>query len=224
MGRGFLSAGRLGRVDLWGHLMRIFETKTAPNARRVRMFLAEKGLLESIEFVQLDLLAGDNLSLAYRKKNPTAKIPTLELDDGTTIGESVAICRYFEALHPETPLMGVSPIAQAKIEMWQRRAEFHLMLPVGMCFQHTTGYFKDRMLPVPAFGEESGKQALAFMDVLNEHLADSTYLAGDDFSIADITALCAIDFARVVKLRVDEKLEHLRGWYDLVSARPSAKA
>ena len=125
MGRGFLSAGRLGRVDLWGHLMHIFETKTAPNARRVRMFLAEKGLLESIEFVQLDLLAGDNLSLAYRKKNPTAKIPTLELDDGTTIGESVAICRYFEALHPELPLMGVTPLAQAKIEMWQRRAEFY---------------------------------------------------------------------------------------------------
>lgn len=203
--------------------MRIYETKTAPNARRVRMFLAEKGLLESVEFVQVDIQSGENLSSDYRKRNVTTKIPVMELEDGTCIGESVAICRYFEALHPQPSLMGQTPLEQATIEMWQRRAEFHLLLPVGMCFQHTTGYFKDRMTPVPAYGEVCGKQALEFMATLNAHLASSQYLAGDAFSIADITALCALDFARVVKLRPAPESEHLLRWHADVSARPSAK-
>lgn len=202
--------------------MKIFETKTAPNARRVRMFLAEKNLLELVEFVQVDLQSGENLTDSYREKNPTAKIPTLELNDGTCIGESVAICRYFEALYPEAPLMGSSPLEQAQIEMWQRRAEFHLLLPVGMCFQHTTGYFKDRMEPVPAYGEVCGRQALAFMALLDTHLERNAYIAGQAFSIADITALCAIDFARVMKLRIAEDQVNLQRWYSKVSARPSA--
>lgn len=204
--------------------MRILETRSAPNPRRVRMFLAEKNLLDQVEFIQLDLLAGDNLSDDYRRKNPTTKVPVLELDDGTCIGESMAICRYFEALQLEPPLMGRTPLEQARIEMWQRRAEFHLLLNVGMCFQHTTGYFKDRMLPVPAYGEECGRQALAFMALLDSHLADHDYLAGDQFSVADITALCAMDFARVVKLRPKPEWQHLLRWHQQVSARPSAAA
>lgn len=202
--------------------MRIIEAKTAPNARRVRMFLAEKGLLDQVEFEQVDIQAGANLSAEYRAKNMTTKVPTLVLDDGTCIGESVAICRYFEVLQPEPSLMGQGALAQASIEMWQRRAEFHLMLPVGMCFQHTTGYFKDRMLPVPAYGEECGRQAQVFMGQLNEHLRNHTYLAGEQFSIADITALCAIDFARVVKIRLQDDWVHLQRWHKAVSARPSA--
>lgn len=204
--------------------MKIIETQSAPNARRVRMFLAEKGLLEGIEFEQVDIQAGENLSKEYRQKNLTTKIPVLELDDGECIGESVAICRYFEALHPNPSLMGQTPLAQATIEMWQRRAEFHLMLPVGMCFQHTTGYFKDRMVPVPEYGEVCGKEAAKFMAVLNEHLETSKFLAGDEFSIADITALCAIDFARVIKIRIADESTHLARWYRDVSERPSAKA
>ncbi|BFM11413.1 glutathione S-transferase [Simiduia litorea] len=202
--------------------MRIFETKTAPNARRVRMFLAEKRLLPDVEFVQVDIQSGENLTDAYKQKNVTTKIPVLELDDGTYIGESMAICRYFEALHPEPCLFGQTPKQQATIEMWQRRAEFHLLLPVGMCFQHTTGYFKDRMKPVAEYGEDCGRQALAFMESLNGHLASSAYLAGDQFSVADITALCAVDFARVVKLRPAPEWQHLQRWYQAVSARPSA--
>lgn len=202
--------------------MKIIEAKTAPNARRVRIFLAEKGVLDQVAFEQVDIQAGANLSAEYRAKNMTTKVPTLVLEDGTCIGESVAICRYFEALHPEPSLMGQGALLQASIEMWQRRAEFHLMLPVGMCFQHTTGYFKDRMLPVPAYGEECGRQAQLFMAQLDEHLRDHRYLAGEHFSIADITALCAIDFARVVKIRIQDEWVHLQRWYKTVSARPSA--
>ncbi|UTA49328.1 glutathione S-transferase [Simiduia sp. 21SJ11W-1] len=204
--------------------MKIIETKSAPNARRVRMFLAEKGLLDEVQFEQVDIAAGENLSEAYRAKNLTTKIPVLALDSGEFIGESVAICRYFEALHPSPALMGETPLEQAQIEMWQRRAEFHLMLPVGMCFQHTTGYFKDRMVPVPAYGEQCGKDARAFMAQLDAHLAGSEFLAGPRFSIADITALCAVDFARVVKIRISDEWAHLARWYKQVAGRPSAAA
>lgn len=202
--------------------MKIYETRTAPNARRVRIFLAEKGI--DMEYVQVDIEKGENLSEAFRKKNPTTKIPVLELDDGSYIGESAAICRYFEELHPENPLMGSTPKEKAEIEMWHRRVEMHLMLPVGMCFQHTTGYFKDRMTPVAAWGDESGKSATAYMEQLNERLGDSTYIAGESFTIADILAMCALDFARVVNIKPTDSQTNLQRWYELVSSRPSAKA
>ncbi len=202
--------------------MKIYETSTAPNARRVRMFLAEKGI--DMEYVQLDIGGGENLNAEMREKNVTTKIPFLELDDGTHLGETMAICRYFEELHPETPLLGTNPLQKAQIEMWQRRAEFYFLLPVGMCFQHTTGYFKDRMNPIAAWGEESGKNAVAFLDVLDAQLADNTYLAGEEFSVADITLLCTLDFARVMKIKLQDKHTNLQRWYELVSNRDSAKA
>ncbi|ALS98676.1 glutathione S-transferase family protein [Lacimicrobium alkaliphilum] len=199
--------------------MKIYDTKTAPTPRRVRIFLAEKQI--PMDYVQVDLAAGENLSDEMRAKNPMAKVPILELDDGTCISESVAICRYFELLHPEPPLMGTSALEQAQTEMWQRQTEFGLFMQVGFCFQHTSGYFKDRMKPVPEFGEEAGKNAMAFMKILDRRLADSEFIAGESFSIADITALCAIDFARVVKIRIDEEQTHLKRWHKAVSARSS---
>ncbi len=202
--------------------MKIYEAHTAPNPRRVRMFLAEKGI--DMEYVQLDLAAGDNLSNEMRAKNPTTKIPFLELDDGTCIGETLAICRYFEEIQPEPPLMGRSPLEKAQVEMWQRRVEFYFMLPIGMCFQHTTGYFKDRMTPVPEWGTVAGQNAVAYMKSLNDHLANNRYLVGDYFSIADINLLCALDFARVVKIKPSEEYTHLLRWYKDVANRPSAKA
>lgn len=202
--------------------MKIYETAPAPNPRRVRIFLAEKGV--DMEYVQIDIQSGENLSEEYRRKNPTTRVPVLELDDGTYIGETVAICRYFEELHPEPSLMGTTPLEKATIEMWQRRAELHLWMPVAMCFRHTTGYFKDRMTVVPDWGDVSREEALEFMPVLDDHLADSEYLAGDSFSIADITAMCALDFARVIKLTPGEDLVNLKRWHDAVSARPSAGA
>ena len=177
--------------------MKIYETKTAPNPRRVRMFLAEKGI--DVDYVQVDIQKGENLSAEMRAKNPLGKIPILELDDGTCIAETDAICTYFEALQPEPPLMGTTPVEKATISMWQRQVELAFMMQVGMCFQHTTGYFKDRMTPVPEFGKEAGINA-------------SKYL------------LCAMDFARVVKIRMKDEHVNLTRWYEAVSSRASANA
>lgn len=203
--------------------MKIYEEAVAPNARRVRMFLKEKEVLDDIEFVQLDLQAGDNIKEEFRQKNPLAKIPVLEFDDGSYLSESVAICRYFEALKPENPLMGSSPLEQATIEMWQRRCEIYFMNLVGMGFQHTSGFFADRMKPVQEWGEICVKGASKFMRLLDAQLAQNKFVAGTSFSIADITAFVTIDFARVVKLRPSEDMKHLLRWYEEINARPSAR-
>ncbi len=202
--------------------MKIYETKTAPNPRRVRVFLAEKGI--HMEYVQVDIQNGENLSAAMIAKNPLGKVPVLELDDGTCISETDAICTYFEALHPEPPLMGTTALEKATIAMWQRQVEFTLMMQIGMCFQHTTGYFKDRMVPVPEFGVEAGKIAANYLNILDKRLATSPFIAGESFTIADITALCAIDFGRVVKIRLQDSQVNLLRWYQDVSSRPSVKA
>lgn len=202
--------------------MKIYDTQSAPNPRRVRMFLAEKGI--SAEYIQVDLKGGENLTPDMLKKNPMGKLPILELNDGTCISESDAICAYIEAAHPEPPLLGESALEKGITAMWQRRVDLHLMLPVVHCFQHTTGFFSDRMTPVSAYGEVAGKDAVKFLAELDKHLADATYIAGASFSIADIIALCAIDFAKVVKIRIGEQQTHLQRWYKLVSERPSAKA
>ncbi|MBF7074097.1 glutathione S-transferase family protein [Glaciecola sp. MH2013] len=202
--------------------MKIYDTKTAPTPRRVRIFLAEKNI--SMEYVQVDLQKGENLSAEMREKNPIGKIPILELDDGSCIGESDAICTYFEALQPEPPLMGVTPLQKAQIAMWQRQVDLCLFMQVGMCFQHTTGYFKDRMTPVKDYGVEAGKNAAKYLSVLDRQLQDNEFVAGDTFSIADITTLCSIDFARVIDVRIAEKHSALQSWYDRIAARESAKA
>lgn len=202
--------------------MKIYQTHMAPNPRRVRMFLSEKYI--EMDYQEVDIAAGDNLTPEMRAKNPTTKLPFLELDDGTCIGETVAICRYFEEINAENPLMGRTALEKAQVEMWQRRVEFHLLQPVTMCFVHSTGYFKDRMNPIAEWGSDSGENAVAYFEELNEHLSNSEYLVSDYFSIADITLLCTIDFARVVKIRVNEKYTHLLDWYARVSSRPSASA
>jgi len=202
--------------------MKIFEEKIAPNARRVRMFLAEKAI-DNIEYVQLDLKKGDNISREFKQMNPLAKIPVMELEDGSYLSESVAICRYFEADKPKPSLMGESPLQQASIEMWQRRCELYFMNLIGMGFQHSSGYFADRMTPVPEWGQECVKDAAKFLGLLNDHLANSEYISGDTFSIADITAFVSIDFARVIKIRMSEDHTHLKRWYDQINARPSAR-
>lgn len=202
--------------------MKIYEMKIAPNPRRVRMFLAEKGI--EMDYVELDLQRGDNCTAAFRQKNPMAKVPVLELDDGSFISETMAICRYFEELQPEPALMGRSAEEKARVEMWQRWIEFYFLLPTGMCFQHSTGYFKDRMTPVKEWGEICGQNAEDFFAFLDQHLADTTYIAGDAFSVADITALCTVDFNKVNRLGIKPEQKHLQRWYDLVSTRPSVTA
>ena len=202
--------------------MKIYQTHMAPNPRRVRMFLAEKNI--EMDYQEVDIASGDNLTPEMRAKNPTTKVPFLELDDGTCIGETVAICRYFEEIKSENPLMGRTALEKAQVEMWQRRIEFHLLLPVSMCFVHTTGYFKDRMKPIAEWGDISGQNAVTYFEELNEHFSQSSYLVDDYFSIADITLLCSIDFARVVKIRINEEHTHLLDWYARVSSRSSASA
>lgn len=204
--------------------MIIYEEKIAPNARRVRMFLAEKDMLDQVDFVQLDLKAGDNISSDFRQKNPMAKIPVLEFKDGTYLSESMAICRYFEVLNPKKPLMGQTPLEQATIEMWQRRCEFYFMNMVGMGFQHTSGFFSDRMKPVQEWGEECVKSAQAFFDLLESHLDKHDYIAGDAFSVADITAFVTVDFARVIRLKLTDGHVNLKAWYERINGRDSARA
>ena len=204
--------------------MKIFEERIAPNARRVRMFLAEKGLLDKVEFQQVDLKAGDNISADFRQKNPIAKIPVMEMPDGSYLSESIAICRFFEAKYPEHPLMGETPEQQASIEMWQRRCEIYFMNMVGMGFQHTSGYFSDRMQPVKEWGEVCVKTVPKFFALLDKHLANSEFIAGDEFSVADITAYVTMDFAKVIRTRPSDELENLKRWYDLVSTREGVKA
>lgn len=201
--------------------MKIYETSTAPNARRVRIFLAEKGILDKVVFEQVDIQAGDNIQANFIKKNPLAKIPVLEFDNGDFLSESVAICRYFEALYPEVRLMGDTPLQQANIEMWQRRCEIYFLNLVGMGFQHSTGYFKDRMTPNAQWGMDCIKQANAFYAILEEQLALNPFVAGDAYSIADITALVAVDFARVIKLKIPKEMKNLNKWYESMCLRDS---
>lgn len=205
--------------------MKLYEYRQAPNPRRVRMFLTEKGIdVSAIEHVQVDIMDGANLGEAFTAKNPMARIPMLELDDGTCISESVSISRYFELQQPEPVLFGRSAMEQVQVDMWNRRMELGLMQPVVMAFRHLSGQFADRETVVEAWGEASWSEAERMFAFLDRHLANNTYIAGDAFSIADITALCAVDFARVIKLRIDTDQINLKRWHDSVSARPSASA
>lgn len=205
--------------------MKIFETKTAPNPRRVRMFMAEKGLLEKAEFIEIDLQKGENLTPEYVARNPMKKVPVMELDDGTCIAETMAICRYFEESYPEAPtLLGNTPVEKALIEQWVRWVEFYFFMPTGMCFQHTTGYFKDRMNPIKEWGEECGKGVVEFMAFLDAHLAERDYICCDRLTAADINAFTTVAFARVVDIRIQPEHTNLQAWYDRIKARPSAQA
>ena len=202
--------------------MKFYYFPVAPNPTRVRVFIREKGI--KLDEVLVNLREGEQNSAEHLARNPRGALPVLELDDGTCISESIAICRYFEVLYPDNALMGSDPLEQAQIEMWQRRCEIYFMNLVGMGFQHTSGFFADRMTPVKEWGEICIGGAKKFMLMLEKHLENSEYIAGDKFSVADITALITVDFARVIQVRRDDDMKNLNRWYDQVSARPSAKA
>jgi glutathione S-transferase len=202
--------------------VKIYDSKTAPNPRRVRIFLAEKGI--QVPFEEVDIVKAQNRSDEFRKKNPMGVVPVLELDDGTCIAESVAICRYFEVLHPDPPLMGTDARDQAIVEMWQRRMELDLFVPVTQVFRNSHPFFKDRIPQVPEYGEVCRRAAENRLAWLDEVLAGSRFLAGERYTIADITALCAIDFGRVSNIRIKPEQTNLARWHAEVSSRPSAKA
>jgi len=202
--------------------MRIYDSNTAPNPRRVRIFLAEKGI--QVPYEQVDIGNAVNRGDEFRKKNPMATLPVLELDDGTCIAESVAICRYFEELQPNPPLMGIDAKDRALVEMWQRRMELELLLPTADAFRQRHEFFKGRILQVPEYAEVQKKNAESRLAWLNEVLADRPFIAGERYTIADITALCAVDFGRVSKIKIQPDQTNLARWHEAVSSRPSAKA
>ena len=202
--------------------MKLHDSKFAPNPRRVRIFLAEKGI--EVPTVQVDLASGENRKPPYLAMNPLGGVPCLELDDGTVIAESVAICRYFEETRPEPPLLGTDAKDRALVEMWQRRMELELFRWVTGCFQNTHEFFKGRIEQVPAYGEVCRKNARTRLAWLDRELAGRPFVAGPRYTIADVTALCAVDFGRVVDVRIAAEQKSLARWHEGVSARPSARA
>jgi glutathione S-transferase len=203
--------------------MKLYDGGRAPNPRRVRIFLAEKGI--EVETQQVDLGALEHRAAAYTAINPMQQVPALILDDGTIITESIAICRYFEALQPEPPLFGTPGREAAIIDMWNRRIEFRLLFGVAQVFRHLHPGMKALEVPqVPAWGEANKPRVMEFVQLLDRELALHRYAAGDRFSVADITGLVAIDLMKPAKLAVPDEAKSVRRWYADVSARPSAAA
>ena len=202
--------------------MKIYNSPVAPNPRRVRVFLAEKGI--SVTYEDVDIGKAVNRQPEFLKKNPLAGVPVLELDDGTCISESVAICRYFEELHPEPRLMGIDAKDRAVVEMWNRRMELAILMPIADAFRQRHEFFKGRIRQLPEYAELQKANAEDNLKWLDTELANRKFIAGDRFSIADITAMIAIDFGRVSKIAIQPDQKNLACWHAEVSARPSAKA
>ena len=194
----------------------------APNPRRVRIFLAEKGI--DLPETPVDIMKREHKSEAHVARNSRGQVPTLELDDGTCISESVAICRYFEEIHPEPPLFGVTPAEKALVDMWTRRMEFIVMGPVGGYWVHAHPFTARLLTQFKDYGEANREVYAGALRWLDRELADKPFIAGEAYTIADICALTSIDFATWIGLEVDEGLGNVRGWRDRVSARPSASA
>jgi glutathione S-transferase len=202
--------------------MKIYNSPTAPNPRRVRVFLAEKGV--QVPYEDVDIGKAVNRQPEFRKKNPMAGVPVLELDDGACIAESVAICRYFEELHPEPNLFGVGAKERAQVDMWNRRMEFNLLQPIADTFRQRHEFFKGRIRQVPEYADIQRLNAEDSLKWLDGELANRKFIAGDRFTIADITAMIAVDFGRVSKIAIQPDQKNLARWHAEVSARPSAKA
>jgi glutathione S-transferase len=203
--------------------MKLYDGGRAPNPRRVRIFLAEKGIKIATE--QVDLSALQQRTPAYSAINPMQRVPALVLDDGTVIAESIAICRYFEAVQPDPPLFGVGALQSALVEMWNRRAELHLLFPVASVFQHLHPAMSRMVDPqVPQWGEANKPRVMQFLEFLDRELTDRSYIAGATYTVADITASVAVDFMRVSKMSVPDSLRNLRRWHQTVCERPSAAA
>ncbi len=204
-------------------MMKLFDGGRAPNPRRVRIFLAEKGI--AVPLVSVDMGAMEHRGDTVTSRNPLARLPVLELDDGTVLTESVAICRYFEDLQPEPALFGRGALGKAQVEMWQRRLELNLFFPVAQAFRHIHPAMREWEVPqVPEWGEANKQKALDFLVLLHAELALREFAAGDAFSIADITGLVAVDFMRPARLSVPDELANVARWHQALKARPSASA
>lgn len=203
--------------------MKLFDAKGPPNPRRVRVFLAEKGLTVPTENV--DLLAGAHQTPEFLAMNPFGRIPLLMLDDGTCLAESMAICRYFEALHPDPPLFGRGPLGQAVVEMWNRRVEFGLFWHVAQVFRHLHPKLARFEVPqIAAWGEANRPKVHEMLALLDARLQDSRFIAGGDFTVADITALVSIGLMKPARIERSAGHGAIDRWWGEVAARPSFEA
>jgi glutathione S-transferase len=198
--------------------MHLFTMTSSPNGRRVAVVMKEKGI--EIPTTEINLRGGENLSAQFKVKNPVARVPVLETGSGVYIAETVAISRYLESLVPEPNLFGVSGEEQALIEMWNRRAEINLLIPVAQAFRNLTGVFKDREKISHEWGEISAEIARDAMPMFETQLAGADYLAGEHFSIADITLALTLTFAKAVGQDLLQT-PAVVAWHTKVSARPS---
>jgi len=202
--------------------MILYDGGRAPNPRRVRIFLAEKGMSVPVE--RIDLASLEHKSAEFTAINPLQRVPVLELDDGTIITESIAICRYFEGLRPEPPLFGRGAVEEALVEMWNRRVELNLYQAVAAVFRHTNPGMKGMEDQVPEWGEKNRPRVFEFLALLDRELTDRMFVAGDHYTVADITALVAVDFMRPAKLIMPDEFVNLRRWHLQVGERTSASA
>lgn len=210
--------------------MKLFDAPWAPSPRRVRIFIAEKGI--AIDREAIDLRTGDHLKPPYSDLNPRGQVPALLLDDGTLIDDSVAICRYLEGLYPDPPLFGGTPCETGLIEAWNRRIDSDCYTAVMSAFRNSVPAFANRALsgqwpPIPQIPELAQRGRLmwtAFADIFDAHLAENEHVAGAAYSFADIVALVAIDFGIATKLPDPRDRPAIARWHAAVSARPSASA
>jgi len=203
--------------------MKLYDSKFAPNPRRVRIFLAEKGITVPVE--QIDIAKLEHKTREYAAINPLQRMPSLVLDDGSIITESIAICRYFEMLHPEPPLFGVDAKDAAIVEMWTRRMEFNFLAIIAAVFRHTHPAMKELEVPqVPAWGDANRPRIPWFLEMLDRELAAREFVAGDRYTVADITMQVAVDFMKPIRLSMPEEAANMKRWHAAVSARPSASA
>jgi glutathione S-transferase len=201
--------------------VQLYDLKAGLNTRRVRIFLAEKGI--EVPTVQVDMMRHENDQPDYLAKNPMGKMPLLELDDGC-LAESMAICRYFEAQQPAPPLFGADAREQAFVEMWNRRMELEIMLPLVMVFQHTNEFWKGRIEQVPAWGELNRRKLADRMAWLDGELAGRQFIAGDRYTVADITAQCGFVLGKGIGMPMPAEHTNLSRWYAAVTSRPTARA
>lgn len=203
--------------------MKLYDSKMAPNPRRTRIFLAEKGI--SIPTEQVDMMKMEHRTPEYTAINPLQRMPALVLDDGTIITESIAICRYFEVLQPEPPLFGVGAKEIALVEMWNRRCEINFFANVAAVFRHLHPAMKELEVPqIPAYAEAMRPHALRFLELIDKELAQREFIAGEHFSVVDITFLVAVDFMKPSRIPMPDGAANVKRWHATVSARPSTRA
>ena len=207
--------------------MKLYDNDFAPSPRRVRMFIAEKGLEARgvrITRVPIDIAANETQSSAFLEVNPLGEVPVLELDDGTRLQESLAICRYLESLHPEPCLFGATPLARTRIEAMTLSLMFRVYQPTTHAFRHTHRFWQGRVTQIPEYGALAREQVLTEWQRIDGLLAVRPFIAGDSFSFADIVAFTTLEFGKPSGIRLQPTQQHLSRWYAAIAARPSSKA